>query len=94
MLSTVQIAKSASIVEQKATRRGAREGSRSLVSSLVDVSSGGVVGSEHGDDTVRETVGSSDVRSLSTDVVDVETDSSGRLGDEGARLERVVDSFN
>ena len=70
------------------------ECSRSLVSSLIDVSSGVVEDSEHGDDSIGVTVRSSDVGSGSTNVVNAESDSTGGLGDEGAGLEGVVDTVD
>ena len=62
--------------EGKLRREYSRESSRSLVSSLIDVSSGSVVGSKHGHDSVRVSVRSSDVGSLGSNVVDVEPDST------------------
>ena len=71
-----------------------REGTRSFVTTLVDVSSSSVVRPKHGYDTVRVSVGSGDIRALGSDVVNVETDSTGSLGDHGAGLEGVVDSLD
>jgi len=61
---------------------------------LVDVTSGSVISPQHGDDTVRVPIGSGNVRPLGSDVVNVETDPTGRLGDHGTRLERVVDALD
>ena len=70
------------------------ESSWTFVSSLIDVTSRVVVNTEHGDDTVRVTVGSSDVRTSRTNVVNRETDPSCSFRDEGASLEGVVDTFD
>ena len=71
-----------------------RKGTGSLVTTLVDVTSGSIIRPQHGDDTVRVPIGSGNVRPLGSDVVNVETDPTGRLGDHGTRLERVVDALD
>lgn len=68
-----------------------RKGTRSLVTTLVDITSSSIVSPQHGHDTVRVPVGSGNVRPLGSNVVNVETDPTGCLGDHGTRLERVVD---
>jgi hypothetical protein len=68
-----------------------RKGTRSLVTTLVDITSSSIISPQHGHDTVRVPIGSGDVRPLGSNVVDVESDPTGRLGDHGARLEGVVD---
>lgn len=68
-----------------------RKGTRSLVTTLVDITSSSIISPQHGHDTVRVPVGSGDVRPLGSNVVNVETDPTGRLGDHGARLEGVID---
>jgi hypothetical protein len=72
------------------------DGKRSwaLVASLIDVAGRVVVHAKHGDDSVRVAIRACDVGSRRTDVVDREADASRRLGDEGASLERVVDSLD
>jgi len=70
------------------------ERSWSLVSTLVDVSSSGVECSKHWNDTVRVTVGTGNVGTLGSDVVDVETDTTGSLGNLGTGLEGLVDTLD
>jgi hypothetical protein len=61
---------------------------------LINVSGRVVEDPQHRDQTVGGSVGSGDVRAGSTNAVDVDADSAGRLGDEGTLLERVVDAFD
>jgi hypothetical protein len=71
-----------------------RKGTRSLVTTLVDITSSSIVSPQHGHDTVRVSVGSGDVRPLGSNVVNVETDTTSRLGDHGTCLEGVVDAVD
>jgi hypothetical protein len=70
------------------------ERSRTLVASLVDIACRVVVDTEHRDNAVRVPVCSRDVRSRRADVVNAESNPTGRLGDESARLEGVVDPLD
>jgi hypothetical protein len=74
-------------------RCNSRKGSRPLVSTLVDVSSGSVISSQHGYDSVTVTVRSGDITTLGSNVVDVKTDSTGGLGDHRTGLQGIVDSL-
>ena len=49
---------------------------------------------EHGYDTVRVTVGTGNVGSLGSDVVNVKTDTTSSLGDLGTSLESLVDALD
>lgn len=86
------------------------EGTGSLVASLVNVTSSCIVCTEHGHNTVRETVRTGNVRSIlgimrrhreniaryvpsSTNVVDVEANTSGSLTDHGTVLQSVIDAL-
>ena len=71
-----------------------RKGTRSLVTALIDVSSGSIVSSKHGDDTVRVTVGTGNVRSLGSNVVNVQSNTARSLGNHGTSLQGIVDSLN
>lgn len=71
-----------------------RKSTGSLVTTLVDIPSGSIISPQHGHDPVRVPVGSGNVRSLGSDIVDVETDSTGRLGDHRTRLERIIDTLD
>jgi hypothetical protein len=71
-----------------------REGTRSLVTTLVDITSSSIISPQHGHDTVRVPVGSGNVRPLGSNVVNVESDPTGRLRNHGTRLERVVDAVD
>lgn len=70
------------------------EGTRALVATLVDISGSVVEDTEHGNDTVGSTVGTGNVRTGSTDAVNVETNTASHLGNHGAGLEGVVDTLN
>lgn len=67
---------------------------RTLVATLVNISGGVVEDTQHGDDTVRGTVGTSNIGTSGTDAVDVETNTTSHLGDHGTGLESVVDALN
>lgn len=56
---------------------------RALITTLVDESRGGVVRAEHGYDSVRVSIGASNV-----------TDSAGGFADHGAAFEGVVDALD
>ena len=68
--------------------------SLALAASLVHVAGRVVEDAEHGNDSVRRSVGSANVGLTGTNVVNVETDSSGILGDDCTILEGFVDSVN
>jgi len=63
-----------------------------LSSALVDVSRGVVEHTQHRDDAIAGTVGSTNVGITGADVVDGKANSSSMLGDDGAVLQRVVDT--
>lgn len=67
---------------------------RTLVTTLVDISGGVVVHPQHGDDTVRRTVGTANVRTSRTDAVDVQTNTTSGLGDHCTCLQSVVDTLD
>ncbi|KAH3677659.1 hypothetical protein OGATHE_000313 [Ogataea polymorpha] len=67
---------------------------RTLVASLVDVSGGVVEHSHHWNDAVGRAVGSSDVRPGGSNVVNVQTNASGSLGDQSTGLEGVIDAVD
>lgn len=85
------------------------KGTGTLVSSLVDITRSGVISTEHGDNPVRVTIGSSDVRPITcvryahksavhnspsgTDIMNVEANTTSSLADHGTVLEGIVDSF-
>ncbi len=70
------------------------KGTGTLVATLVNVSCSVVEDTEHGNDTVADTIGTGNVGASSSDVVDVETDTTSGLGDHGAGLEGVVDTVD
>ena len=70
------------------------ESSWSLVSTLVDVSGSSIECSKHGYDTVRVTVGTGNVGTLGSNVVNVKTNTTGSLGDLGTGLESLVDTLD
>ena len=66
----------------------------SFVAALIHVSGSVVEDTQHWDDTIRGTIGASNVGSGGSDAVDVQSDATGRLGDHGASFESVVDSLD
>lgn len=56
---------------------------RTLVSTLIDITSSVVEDTQHGNDTVGYTVRACNVRTNCTDFVDIETDSTSSLGNQG-----------
>merc|ERR1719234_1894906 len=68
--------------------------SRPLVSALVDIASSVVEHPQHRHQAIAVAVGAGNVGSTCPDVVDVEPDPPGRLGDESALLEGVVDALD
>merc|ERR1719180_715716 len=65
-----------------------------LVAALVDITSSVVEPPQHRHQAVAVAIGAGNVGSTCPDVVDVEPDPPGRLGDESARLEGVVDALD
>ncbi|KAH3685492.1 hypothetical protein WICPIJ_003539 [Wickerhamomyces pijperi] len=70
------------------------EGTRSLVTTLVNVTGSVVEDTHHWDDTVGGTVSTSNVRTSGSNVVDVQTNTTGSLGDQGTLLQSLVDTFD
>ena len=70
------------------------EGPGSLVPALVDVPGSVVEDPQHGHEAVTVAVGPGNVGAGGANAVDIEADTSGRLGDEGALLQSVVDSLD
>ena len=54
-----------------------------LISSLIDIASSVVENSEHGDKSVRNSVGPGDIAAGSADAVNVNSDPTGRFGNDG-----------
>lgn len=70
------------------------KGSWTLVATLVNISGSRVIGAEHRDDTIRVSISTCDVRSSGANVVNVDANSTGSLGDHGTVLEGVVDALD
>ncbi|KAI6757641.1 hypothetical protein HG531_003466 [Fusarium graminearum] len=70
------------------------EGTRSLVTTLVNVTSSVVEHTQHGNDTVGSTIGTGDVRASGTDSVGVQANTTSHLGNHGTSLEGIVDTIN
>lgn len=66
----------------------------SFPSSLIDVACRVVVHSKHGYDTIRGSIGASDIGTRSADIVNRQSNSTSVLGDDGALLEGFVDAVN
>jgi hypothetical protein len=70
------------------------ESTRSLVATLVNVTSSVVENTQHGNDTVGSTVGTSDIRASGTDSVNVQANTTSHLGNHGTSLEGIIDTVN
>ncbi|KAH3661623.1 hypothetical protein OGAPHI_006472 [Ogataea philodendri] len=70
------------------------KGTRTLVTTLVNVSGGVVKHSHHRNHTVRSTVGTGDVRTSGSDIMDVQTNTTSCLGDQSTSLKRVINSVD
>ena len=68
------------------------DGTLALTAALVDIPSGVIEDTEHGDNAVGSTVGPLDVGTLGTDVVDGEANATSRLRDQSTLLQRVVNA--
>ena len=71
-----------------------RKGTRSLVATLVDVSRRVVVYSEHRNNAIGRAIGPSNVGTSGSDSVDVETNTTGSLGNHGTGLQGVIDTLD
>lgn len=82
--------------EKKTKRKeeNSRKRSGSLVTSLIDIPRRRIVRPQHRHDSIRVPVRSRNIRSPRPDVVNVKTDSSGRLGDHRTSLEGIVDALD
>merc|ERR1719370_1713764 len=65
-----------------------------LVASLIHIPSGVVEHPEHWHQAIAVPIGTSNICSSSSDTVNVETDTTSRLGDQGTLLQGVVDTLN
>ena len=70
------------------------EGSWPLVATLVHVPGGVVEDPEHGDQDIAAAISTGNVGTSGSDAMHVKTNTSSRLGDEGALLEGVVDALD
>ena len=61
-----------------------------MTTYLVDVSSSIVEHTKHGNQSIGGSIGASDVRARRTNTMHVEADATGRLGDQSALLECVI----
>jgi hypothetical protein len=90
VLAEIQELKDIGVPRLKVNSKSAR----ALVSSLVDVPGSVVEHAKHRNNTVRRTVGATNVGACGTDAVNIKTDTAGGLRDHGTSLEGVVDTFN
>ena len=70
------------------------KGTGTLVATLVNVTRSVVVHTKHRNDTVTHAIRTSNVRTRGTNAVDVETNTTSRLANHRACLERVVNALN
>jgi hypothetical protein len=69
------------------------ERSLSLATTLVDVSGSLIEDFEHGDKSIRITIGTFDVTTISSDVVNSQSDTTSRFRDEGGVHKCLIDAF-
>ena len=65
-----------------------------LISSLIDIASSVVEDSEHGDQSVGDSVCPGDVATSSSDAVDVQTDSTSRFGNDGTLFQCFINAVD
>lgn len=70
------------------------KGARAFVASLVHVAGRVVVDAQHRDEAIADAVCAANVGTSGADAVHVDANATGRLGDDGALLERVIDALN
>src|SRR5271154_6989967 len=70
------------------------KGSWALISSLVNVASGIIEDTKHGDESVRSAVRAGNERTSGSNTVNVQTNSTSRLGDHSTCLEGIIDALD
>ncbi len=70
------------------------KGTFALTTTLIDITGCIIEHAQHRNNTVAHAIGTFDIAACSTDVVDVKTDTTGRLGDHGTTFQGLEDTID